>query len=144
MAGRIEVLPLRWLGQFVVLADVAHELALEVCQRSEHTTCDHIAFNLSEPRLNLIEPGRVGWREAHVNRRLLGQERADLLGLVRREVVGNDTNSLPRGWLATMSLRRDTSSAEVWRAAVLPSTSPVLVLKVAYRDSVLCLKYSKP
>ena len=35
-----------------------------------------------------------------------------------------------------MSVRNATNSAEVWRAAVLPSTSPVLVLKAAYSDSV--------
>src|SRR4051812_11832605 len=52
--------------------------------------------------------------------------------------------SLPRGWLATMSVRKATNSAEVWRAAVLPITSPVLVLKAAYSDSVPCLKYSNP
>ena len=52
--------------------------------------------------------------------------------------------SLPLGWLATMSVRNATNSAEVWRAAVLPSTSPVLVLNAAYSDSVPCRKYSKP
>lgn len=43
-----------------------------------------------------------------------------------------------------MSLRKATNAAEVWRVAVLPNTSPVLVLKAAYSDSVPCLKYSKP
>src|SRR3954468_19209984 len=52
--------------------------------------------------------------------------------------------SLPLGWVATMSVKKATNSAEVWRCAVRPSTSPVLVLKAAYSDSVPCLKYSKP
>src|SRR5262252_423038 len=40
------------------------------------------------------------------------------------------------GWLTTMSVRKATNSDEVCRAAVLPSTSPVLVLNAAYSDSV--------
>src|ERR1700745_2377581 len=46
--------------------------------------------------------------------------------------------SLAAGWLTTMSARKATNSAEVCRAAVLPSTSPVLVLNAAYRDNVPC------
>jgi hypothetical protein len=33
------------------------------------------------------------------------------------------------------SARKATNSAEVWRVAVLPSTSPVLVLIAAYSDN---------
>src|SRR5437660_11194653 len=43
-----------------------------------------------------------------------------------------------------MSARNATNSGEVCRAAVFPSTSPVLVSNAAYRDSVPCRKYSKP
>ena len=39
--------------------------------------------------------------------------------------------SLPLGWLAAMSVRKATTSAEVWRSAVLPRASPVLVLNAA-------------
>jgi len=46
--------------------------------------------------------------------------------------------SLLRGWLIMMSVRRATNSAELSRAAVLPSTSPVLVLKATHSDSVPC------
>src|ERR1700690_602937 len=43
-----------------------------------------------------------------------------------------------------MSVRNATNSAAVCRAAVLPSTSPVLVSNAAYNDSVPCRKHSKP
>lgn len=43
---------------------------------------------------------------------------------------------LPRGWLITMPVRNATRSVEVFRSAVLPSTSPGLVLKAAYSDNV--------
>ena len=33
-------------------------------------------------------------------------------------------------------MRKATNSAEVWREAVLPNTSPVWVLKAAYKESV--------
>jgi hypothetical protein len=43
---------------------------------------------------------------------------------------------LVRGWFATMSVRNATNSADVWRVAVFPSTSPVFVLNAAYSESV--------
>ena len=48
------------------------------------------------------------------------------------------------GYLASNDPDFEVKAAEVWRCAVRPSTSPVLVLKAAYSDSVPCLKYSKP
>ena len=61
--------------------------------------------------------------------------RRNLLGLVGREVAGEDMNLVALGWLATMSVRNATNSAEVWGVAVLPNTSPVLVLKAAYNGN---------
>lgn len=56
----------------------------------EDPSCDHVALDLGEPQLHLIEPGRIGRREVHMDRRMLGQESTDLFGLERREIVGND------------------------------------------------------
>ena len=71
-----------------------------------------------------------------MNRRMLGKEGLDQFGLVSREIVGDDIDLLAaRGWLTTRSVKKASNSAEVCRAAVLPSTTPVLVLKAAYRAS---------
>ena len=54
--GGIEVLPFDGLGPFIVIADVAHELALQVGKRSEHAARKDIPLDLREPLFNLIEP----------------------------------------------------------------------------------------
>jgi len=57
--GRIAVDPLHGFGRAVVLADVAHELALEIGHGGEDAAGDDIALDLGEPEFNLVEPGRV-------------------------------------------------------------------------------------
>ena len=56
-------------GRFVVVADVAHELSLEVGDGSEHASGDDVALDLAEPQLDLVEPGGVGRSEVQVNLR---------------------------------------------------------------------------
>jgi len=73
-----------------------------------------------------------------MNLRVRFKELFDRRALVGRKIVGDDVDSLPRGWLITMSVRKATNSAEVCSSAVLPMTSPVFVLKAAYRDKVPC------
>jgi len=53
------------------------------------------------------------------------QEFPDLGGTMSREIIGDDMNFLCRGWLATSCSRKATNSALVWRAEVLPRTSPL-------------------
>ena len=60
--------------------------------------------------------------EMHV--RMLHQERPDRLGLVRRQVVDDDVNRAGVGCVATMSPRKSTNAALVWRGTVWPTTSP--------------------
>jgi hypothetical protein len=60
----------------------------------------------------------------------------DRLALVRREVAGDHLDLFASRLISHDVVRNATNSAEVWRAAVLPSTSPVLVLKAAYKESV--------
>ena len=57
------------------------------------------------------------------------QELLDQVGLWAERLSAIMWISLPRGWLTTRSVRSATNSAEVCRAAVLPSTSPVFVLE---------------
>ena len=92
--GGIAIDPPNWVGGLVVLADVAHELALEVWHRGEDTSGDHVALDLGEPELDLIEPGRVGGGEVQVDIAVLCKELADLLGLVGCQVVGDHVDLL--------------------------------------------------
>jgi hypothetical protein len=48
---------------FVVLTDIAHEFSLEIWNRSKYTARDDVAFNLGEPKLNLVELWGVGRSE---------------------------------------------------------------------------------
>jgi len=78
-----------------------------------------------------------------VNLRMSIEKVVDLPRLMAERLSAITWISFPRGWLTTTSARNATNSADVCRAAVLPSTSPVLVSN-AYKDSVPCRKYSKP
>src|SRR5215831_5985542 len=102
----------------------------------EDAACDDVTLDLGEPQLDLVEPGRVSRREVQVDRGVATQELGDLRGLVRRQVVSDHMDFLGRRLIDDDVGQKATNSAEVWRAVVLPSTSPVLVLNAAYRDNV--------
>jgi hypothetical protein len=51
-----------------------------------------IAFDLGKPQLDLIEPRGIGRSEMQMNLRVRREKRIDLLGLVCREVVGDDAD----------------------------------------------------
>ena len=59
MSRRVSVLPLHGFRGFVVVADVAHELALQVGDGSEDTSGDNVALDLAEPQLDLVQPRGV-------------------------------------------------------------------------------------
>ncbi len=50
-----------------VLADVAHELSLQIGDRSEDAARGTVAFDLGEPQLDLVEPRRIGPVEVHMD-----------------------------------------------------------------------------
>jgi len=56
----------------VVLADVTHELAREVVDRTEDPPGDHIAFDLGESEFDLIKPRGQGRSEMQVQLGILG------------------------------------------------------------------------
>ena len=76
--------------------DVTAEFASQVGNRGEDASSDDLAFDLSEPDLDLIEPGRVSGREVKPDSRMLLEELADGLSFVRGEIVEDDVNLLPR------------------------------------------------
>ena len=55
-----------------------------------------MAFDLGEPDLDLVKPGRVSGREVKADSRMLLEELADCLSFVGREIVEDDVNLLPR------------------------------------------------
>ena len=67
MARWISIFPLHRTGRFVVLTDVSQELPLQIRDGSEDASRDDIALDLTEPQLDLIQPGRVGRSEVQVN-----------------------------------------------------------------------------
>jgi hypothetical protein len=91
---RIGVLPFDGFGGGVVLADVGHQLAMEVLGRGEDAAIDEVTLDFAEPKLDLVEPGRVGRGEVKLDSRVCGQKLLDSLGLVGRQVVQDDVDLL--------------------------------------------------
>src|SRR5579859_3328410 len=50
---RIGVLPFDWFGGGVVLADVGHQLAMEILGRGEDAAIDEVTFDFAEPKFDL-------------------------------------------------------------------------------------------
>jgi hypothetical protein len=76
------------------VADVAFKFARQVLDRGEDSASNDTAFNLGEPVFYLIEPGGVGRGVVEMDFRVSGEELLDPLGLVGREVIGNEMNLL--------------------------------------------------
>ncbi|HXM22147.1 MAG TPA: hypothetical protein VN948_12880 [Terriglobales bacterium] len=95
-AGGVRVFPLDGPSIGGVGIDVAAEFASQVRNRSEDAPRDDLAFDLGEPDLDLIEPGRVSGREMKPDSRMLLEELADGLSFVGGEIVEDDVNPLPR------------------------------------------------
>ena len=74
------------------MANITHELTRRVIDGAEDPAGDHIAFDAGEPQFDLIEPRGIGWSEMQVQLGMLGQELCDPLGLMRREVVGDNVD----------------------------------------------------
>ena len=98
-AARISVFPLDWSGGLVVLADVAHELPCEVGGGLKDAASDDLAFQLGKPELDLVEPAGVGRGEVKMHIGMAAEEVPDPLGLMSRQVVGDDMDLLVEGVL---------------------------------------------
>src|ERR1700693_2754593 len=88
------------------MTDVAQELARQVVDRGKDPAGDHIAFDPAEPEFNLIEPRGIGGSEVQVHLGMIGQELRDPLGLMGREVVGDEVD------LTTSGLQRNNLAQE--------------------------------
>src|ERR1017187_10492420 len=95
-AGGVRVLPLDRPSIGGVGVEVASEFASQVGNRGEDAARDDLAFDLGEPDLDLVEPGRVSGREVKPDSRMLLEELADRLSFVRGKIVEDDVNLLPR------------------------------------------------
>ena len=89
MSSAVALQALHGLGVFVVFADVAHEFSFQVGHGSENAASDHIALDLGEPPLDLVELGRIGRGIMNMHPGVIGQEAFDPLGLVRGEAVAD-------------------------------------------------------
>lgn len=76
--------------------------------------------------------------------RMRDEESFHQLGFMGGQVVGNDVNLFVTRLMCDDVGEESDELVDVWLVAVLPKTSPVLVLKAAYSESVPCRKYSKP
>ena len=95
-AGGVGVFPLNGPSMGRVGIDVTAEFASQVGNRGEDASSDDLAFDLSEPDLDLIEPGRVSGREVKPDARVLLEKLTDGLSFVRGEIAEDDVNLLPR------------------------------------------------
>src|ERR1035437_9466755 len=95
-AGGVGVFPLDGPSIGGVGVDVASEFASQVGDRGEDAARNDLAFDLGEPDLDLVEPGRVSGREVKPDPRMLLEELADRLSFVRGKIVEDDVNLLPR------------------------------------------------
>jgi len=64
---RIGVLAFDGFGSGVVHTDVGHQLAMEVLGRSKDTAVDDVTLDFANPKLDLVEPGRVGRGEVKLD-----------------------------------------------------------------------------
>ena len=76
------------------MADIPYQFALEGMHGSEKFPGNHVALNLAEPGLHVVEPGEVGGRELQGNSRMRGQKGLDLRGLMRHKITGDHMDLL--------------------------------------------------
>ena len=112
--------------------DVAAEFASPVGNRGEDAPCDDIGFDLGEPDLDLIEPGRVSGREVKPDSRMLLEELADRLSFVHGEIVENDVNLLPRWAQGYDLLQKGDELAAGMAGSRFALDATVAVLSAAY------------
>ena len=86
--------PLDRLGGAIVVTDVAFKFTGQVLDRGEDSVGNDIALDLGEPVFYLIEPGGVGRGVVEMDLGVSYEKLLNPLGLVGREVVGNEMNLL--------------------------------------------------
>jgi hypothetical protein len=87
---RVTVGPPNRRRVFVVPDDVPADLPREVRHRLEDAAREQVPFDLAKPEFDLVQPGRIRRGEVQLHARMGGEEGADLLRLMRREIVQDD------------------------------------------------------
>ncbi len=64
-------------GCLVRVADVAHQFATQIHNRSENSSGDYMALDSGEPVFDLVEPGGVGGRVVRLNIGMLNKKFGD-------------------------------------------------------------------
>src|SRR6202790_3555440 len=90
--GSILVRPFNRSGFAIVGADIAHDFAIQIFDRSKDAASNEIALDFREPNFDLIEPRRIGRRVMNAYFRVTSQKIADRLGFVRAQVIADDVN----------------------------------------------------
>ena len=92
--GSVLVRPFNRSGFAIVGADIAHDFAVQIFDRSKDAAGNEVALDLGEPDFDLIEPRRIGWRVMNAYLRVTSQKIADRPGFVCAQVIADDVNGL--------------------------------------------------
>jgi hypothetical protein len=80
------------MGFAIVEADIAHDFAIQIFDRSKDAASNEIALDFREPNFDLIEPRRIGRRVMNAYFRVTSQKIADRLGFMCAQVIADDVN----------------------------------------------------
>ena len=86
------VSPLEGESGFVVMADRAHDLLVEVGLGFEDAACNEVSLDLGEPDLDLIEPRGIGRGVMELDVGMGAQKSLNGCSFMSRKVVGDDMN----------------------------------------------------
>jgi len=86
------VSPLEGESCFVVMADIGHDLSVEVGLGFEDAACNEVSLDLGEPDLDLIEPRGIGRGEMELDVGTDAQKLLNGFSFMSRKVVGDDMN----------------------------------------------------
>ena len=84
--------PLEGQGRFIVMADIAHDFAMEIALGFEDAPGNEVSLDFGEPDLDLIETRGVRRSVMELDVRMGAQEGLDGLSFMSRKVVGDDMN----------------------------------------------------
>src|SRR5215467_10545805 len=94
MTGGIFVRPFNGNCFAIIGADVAHNFAIEIFDRTEDAAGDEVSLDFGEPDFDLIEPGGVSGRVMNPHFGMTSQKIADRFGLMGAQVIADDMDGL--------------------------------------------------